>query len=308
MRRRRDEVAVSRGFAPTVGRVCRGGTRAGFTLVELLVVLAIIGILVAIIVPVTLGARRSVARMREVAALRAVMVAWTAYATDQKGWVLPGYRSGLPVRLPNGDPIPADAYGGDVEIARRYPWRLAPYLGDDFRALYSGDHEAKLKELQNADPQQYYYFASLYPSFGMNSAWVGGDDARFPVDATLPNGAPNPLARACVTRLSAAKHPESLMVFATARTDAAQDGSGTIAEGFFRIDSPYLVGAAPRWTAPEYDPSLPAAYGNLSARHGDEVVLATVDGGVESLQVERLRDMRRWSDVATGPDWYFGAP
>lgn len=308
MRRCRDEASVSSRFAPHLRRVCRPGTRSGFTLVELLVVLAIIGILVAIIVPVTLGARRSVARMREVAALRTVMAAWTSYATDQKGWVLPGYRPNLPVRLPSGEAIPADAYGGDVEIAKRYPWRLAPYLGDDFRALYSGANEAKLAELQNGDPSQYYYFASLYPAFGLNSAWVGGDDARFPVDASLPNGAPNPLARACVTRLSAAKHPDTLTVFATARTDAAQDGSGTITEGFYRVDSPFLVGSAPRWTAQEYDPSLPAAYGNLSARHGDEVVLATVDGGVESLQVERLRDMRRWSDVATGPDWYFGAP
>jgi type II secretory pathway pseudopilin PulG len=277
-------------------------------LVELLVVIAIIGVLVAIIVPVTLGARRSVARMREVAALRSVMVGWTSYATDQKGCVLPGYRPNLPVRLPNGDAIPADAYGGDVEIAKRYPWRLAPYLGDDFRSLYVGEHEAKLKALLDGDPSQLYYFASLYPSFGLNSAWVGGDDARFPVDPTLPNGAANPLARACVTRLSQPKHPESLIVFATARTNAAQDGSGTIEEGFFRVDSPYLVGPAAKWTAPEYDPEQPAAYGNLSTRHGDEVVFSTVDGGVESLQVERLRDMRMWSDAATGPAWYFGAP
>jgi prepilin-type N-terminal cleavage/methylation domain-containing protein len=261
MRRCRDEVAVSHGFASHLRRVCRPGTRSGFTLVELLVVLAIIGILVAIIVPVTLGARRSVARMREVTALRTVMAAWTSYATDQKGWVLPGFRPDLPVRLPNGEAIPASAFGGDVEIAKRYPWRLAPYLGDEF-----------------------------------------------PVDALLPNGAPNPLARACVTRLSAAKRPDTLTVFATARTDAAQDGSGTITEGFFRIDSPFLVGPAPRWSAPEYDPAAPAAYGNLSARHGDEAIVATVDGGVESLQIERMRDMRRWSDVATGPAWYFGAP
>ena len=51
----------------------------------------------------------------------------------------------------------------------------------------------------------------------MNSAWVGGDEARFPCDSTLPNGATNPLAGQCMLRLSQPKHPERLMVFASAR-------------------------------------------------------------------------------------------
>ena len=71
---------------------------AGFTLVELLVVIAIIGIIVAIVVPVAMGARRTTLRMREVAALRTVLTAWTSYATEQKGWLLPGYRTGFPPR------------------------------------------------------------------------------------------------------------------------------------------------------------------------------------------------------------------
>ena len=166
---------------------------AGFTLVELLVVIAIIGIIVAIVVPVAMGARRTTLRMREVAALRTVLTAWTSYATEQKGWLLPGYRTGFPPRLPNGEFISPTVYGGDVEVGRRYPWRLAPYLSDDFRSLYTNENEATLQRLANDDPQQYYYFASLYPSFGMNSAWVGGDEARFPCDSTLPNGATNPL-------------------------------------------------------------------------------------------------------------------
>ena len=51
-----------------------------------------------------------------------------------------------------------------------------------------------LERLRLGDRNQYYYFASLYPSFGMNSAFVGGDEARFPSDPQLPNGADNPFA------------------------------------------------------------------------------------------------------------------
>ena len=165
-------------------------------------VVAIIGIIVAIVVPVAMGARRSAARMREASGARGLMVAWTSYATDERGFVLPGYRSGLEARDENGAPIPPEAYGGDAEVRRRWPWRLAPWLGDDLRRLYHGENAATLDRLQAGDRQRFYYFASLYPSMGLNSTWVGGDEARFPVDEALPNGAPNPFFGMSVLRLN----------------------------------------------------------------------------------------------------------
>jgi hypothetical protein len=89
-------------------------------------------------------------------------------------------------------------------------------------------------------------------------------------------------------------------VFAGARTNATADG--TIAEGFFRIESPYLADATPRWAA-AYDPLDPASCGNLSARHGDEVVVVNAAGGVESVQIDVMRDMRRWANGADRADW-----
>ena len=275
----------------------------GFTLTELLVAIAIIGIIVAILVPVAAGARRTAARMREVSALRGVLVAWTAYATEQQGWVLPGYRGGLAVRDEYGEPIPPEAYGGDVEIRKRYPWRLAPWLDQDFRRLYVGEHEATLEGLKSGDRARYYYFASLYPSFGLNSAFVGGDEARFPSDPQLPNGADNPFAQYCVTRLSGARRPQRTIVFASSRTNATADSS--IAEGYFRVDAPWLNTPAPRWAA-QYSPDDPTSCGSVSTRHGDEACTGTVDGAVELVPVDALRDMTRWCDAAPEPEWWIG--
>lgn len=275
----------------------------GFTLAELVVAVAIIAVLVAILVPVALGARRTAARVRETSALRGVLIAWTAYATDQQGFVLPGYRGGLAVRDEYGDAIPAEAYGGDVEVRKRYPWRLAPWLDQDFRRLYVGENESTLERLKAGERAQYYYFASLYPSFGLNSAFVGGDEARFPSDPQMPNGADNPFAQYCVTRLSGARRPQRTIVFASARTNATADSS--IAEGYFRVDAPWLNTPVPRWAA-QYSPDDPTSCGSVSTRHGDEVCTGTVDGAVELLQVDALRDMTRWCDAAPEAEWWVG--
>jgi hypothetical protein len=44
----------------------------------------------------------------------------------------------------------------------------------------------------------------------------------------------------------------------------------------------------------------------VSTRHGDEVCTGTVDGAVELLQVDALRDMTRWCDAAPEAEWWVG--
>ena len=279
------------------------GLRA-LTLTELMVVLSIIGIVLAISVPVAFSARRNAARVREANTLRSVLVSWVSYSTDQQGSLLPGYRSGLEVRDEYGQPIPPDAYGGDAEVRKRYPWRLAPWLDQDFMRMYSGENAGILERLRAGDRSRYYYFASLYPSFGLNSAFVGGDEARFPGETTLANGAPNPFARFCLTRMSMARRPARTIVFASARTAATEDGS--INEGCFRVDAPWLTGPAPRW-GPAYLPGDPTSFGSLSVRDwGPDAAVGTIDGAVEFLQVDSLRDMTRWCDAAPEREWWIG--
>lgn len=282
----------------------RGAIRSAFTVTELLVVVAVIALLVALIVPAVRVAHRAAAQAAECAAARQVAQAWVAYATDQQGQLIPGFKSGLPAFDADGTTIPVDTYGGGATIAARWPWRLAPYFGGDMRALYIGDHGEYFASLANGDRGEMLYFASLYPSFAMNTTWVGGDSERMGFQPrTLPSGAPNPLARFYVSRLAQFVHPQRVTVFVSSRTAATTDG--TITQGFFRADSPWFVQL--QW-AVKYDQEDPVSCGNVNARFGDEAVVATADGAVEAVAVETLRDMRRWADQAYEVDYRLTVP
>ncbi|MCC6285231.1 MAG: prepilin-type N-terminal cleavage/methylation domain-containing protein [Phycisphaerales bacterium] len=66
----------------------RGGHRAGFTLVELLAVIAIVTVIIALVLPSLRGARRAARDSAQLAVLRDLHHASTAYA-DEHGGVLP---------------------------------------------------------------------------------------------------------------------------------------------------------------------------------------------------------------------------
>ncbi len=292
---------VQKCSAPSAPRLAG---RTAFTVTELLVVVAIIALLVALIVPAVKVAHRAAARAAECAAARHVAQAWVSYATDQQGQLIPGFKSGLAAFEADGTPIPIDTYGGGATIAARWPWRLAPYFAGDMRALYIGDHGEYFSSLANGDHGEMLYFASLYPSFAMNTTWVGGDSERMGFQPrTLPSGAPNPLARFYVARLGEFVHPQRVSVFVSSRTAATVDGS--IAQGYFRAESPWFVQS--QW-AERYDPDDPVSCGNVNARFGDEAVVATADGAVDAVAVEALRDMRRWADQAYEVDYRLTAP
>ena len=56
--------------------------RAGFTLVELLVVIAIIAILAALLLPVLSNAKNSASKTTDINNLKQIMIALTVYTTD----------------------------------------------------------------------------------------------------------------------------------------------------------------------------------------------------------------------------------
>jgi prepilin-type N-terminal cleavage/methylation domain-containing protein len=278
----------------------------GFTLIELLVVVAVIALLTALAIPSLAGVRNRSAQLKESAAMRSAMTAWNQYASDQKGWLIPAFYGNppletLPAFYEDGKPIPPDVYGSQRAVVCRWPWRLAPYLGHDFRslAMQSGDDPVQLASEGNLG--KYLYFSSLYPAFGMNGMWVGGDQERYGFLPAEISGQRNPLANFYASRLSTIRHPDRLAVFVSSRTNQSATATDACREGYFRVESPNWIG--PQWSA--YDPTVAASCGNVSARWSGAASVANVDCSVEFVPIDELRDMRRWADRATDFNWKF---
>ena len=267
---------------------------AGFTLVELLVVIAILVVVLAALLPVFSRLREASNRAREMAAVRSLMIAWQQYAQDSSGAVLPGYRSGLPAYDAQRRPIAAQTIG---ITANRWVWRLAPYIGHDFNVLYLGEHERMLRELELTDYSNYLYQTSVFPSFGLNSVWVGGDENFGGYNSAFLNL----YGKFYVTRLGEIDRPAGLVVFASARgQDSMPTGEmSEVTEGYFRIRSPSFNTRI--WSSSYGDD--PASFGNLSARNGGVVATGFADGHVEAREPTTLDDMRLWSNQATTSDW-----
>jgi prepilin-type N-terminal cleavage/methylation domain-containing protein len=287
----------------------RFARRAGFTLVELLVVIAIVGVLVSLLLP-SLGAARRVARQtREVASSQGLMVAFHAYANDHKDAVLPGYppremvNARMEVKTPEGERL----YN---EEAQRYPFRIAPWMGDDFRALYNDPRF--LADIRENSPNyanfgvNQNYILSLFPALGMNVAFVGGSEKFQAWDPLFRRY----FGRVHIERMDQPQRPSELIAFASARADQqAMLDAIKNAEGFFRVEPPrFAPGQGLRWQS-AYDPASPVAGTNsgfVSLRWGGKGVAAHLDGHAQLLGWDAFRDMRRWADQATNPDWALG--
>ena len=287
--------------SPTPSRSIVRATPGGFTIVELLVVIGLLAMLLGLLSVVLGSIRKQAENVMERNAARQAGIAWTGYAIDNNGELLPGYKSGLPAWTPEGEPLDTETIG---VVANRYPWRLAPYLDNNFDVLYVNGQNDVLDELRTRDYGDYLYVAATFPSLGLNTTWVGGDE----IDGCFNPNLVRLLGQFYSNRLSGVRNPSRLIVFCSARaSDGVPGADADITQGYFKVASPNF--SSRRWEE-AYDPDLPLSAGNISARWGtdDEAVVSRVDGSVDGLNLLELEDMRNWADMATAPDWVLSPP
>ena len=116
----------------------RRATTAGFTIVELLVVIAVISVLMGLLTVGLRGAIGSSRKMRELNFLKGIHTAWELYSNNSDEQLLPGYLPtetqtawNVTYRTASGQAVPA-------ALAQTYPWRVASYFGKEAFAAFLG--------------------------------------------------------------------------------------------------------------------------------------------------------------------------
>ena len=299
----------------------------GFTLIELMVVIAIIALLVTLVAVSLKTVRRTARRTVSLSALKQIMVAYRSYSDDNRGQFLPGYIGAdlfdpgepfedLRVTLPGGTPLrPKDK--------QSYVWRLAPYVDNAWEVFYSELRDEGLMAQLEAEYGDGIYgpFGDLKdggiserPTYGLNSIFVGGDSEHGGqvVKEMNPWTPTDPNVVIAATRFTQVKNPARLIVFgAAAKADAAglmvyDDESF----GFCELRPPYLnldldanMWIEPQWlvgTGGLVEQTNTGFYDEAGlpiGRNGNDLIaVGLLDGSASLEQVSNLsRDMRRWS-------------
>jgi prepilin-type N-terminal cleavage/methylation domain-containing protein len=167
-----------------------------FTLMELMVVVAIIALLVGLVIVSMRGVRASASRSESLGALRQMVLAHGQYTTEHRGRLMPGYMDQevlqqleLSAKLEDGTELDWTVCNSSICDAGSYVWRMAPYLdhawltffadmGRSPRSRFVDDFDNEVYGPADYPDAAFEYGIAARPSYGLNSIFVGGDSCR----------------------------------------------------------------------------------------------------------------------------------
>ncbi len=245
----------------------RHARTTGFTIVEILVVIGIIGLLISLI---TVGLQRAIEtgkKAKDQSRARQLLVAWQQYANNNNDQCMPGFltpevQTAWKVKFQNQN-------GQQVapELAQTYGWRLAAFLGYEYDPFLGYRDTAET----NLDESLYYNDAeydtplpaslsgltgltgaglALQPGFGYNAYYVGGwwtldTSTNLPVyrfrDAIYQDNALNVKGKVVARTVGQIGRSSELLVFSSAALRAP---------GIYIDDSDNFPGIP--WCAPPF--------------------------------------------------------
>ncbi len=290
--------------------------RRGFSLLELLIVLAIIGVLISMSATGLMYLKRHAGRTDQANDLRQIGLAWKQYSVDSRDRFVPGWISRdaqrdlrLVLTYPDGELIPpAPTFEEDLpDIAAPWTWRLAPHIGSDLVPLL--EHDVR-DELPIVDYAAYGEQIAYRPAFAYNGWYVGGHYDLSPetgrprlafVRSRLSDRTHNNVVAESLGRMS---RPSSVYVFMagaiipTAGPWGISDADET-APGWYEVTPPFLADQH-MWNVLSFD-DIETFEDNVPIpRIGADMRLPVyfADGHVASQSATDLADQSHWIDAA----------
>lgn len=285
-----DSIALGHRSLPSYG------TRNAFTLIEMLVVIAIIAILAAILFPVFAQAREKARQTTCISNLKQLGLSLAMYSQDYDELM-------MLAQVPAG----------------RWPQLLAPYVKArafvlcptaDYSLPVAGTttyQECIANPAGNGGNNDYYY--GLYPSYGYNHAYLSPS-------ALCPDAFDTPSAVCTVTPSTATNHvpyPSGISISGTAAnpisgipltsleapastvamTDSVSSpisppAPTTLKWGYFIVRPPQV------WAQTAPAPLDRDSFGRVLPRHTDTATVLFVDAHVKPMKINALRDPNLW--------------
>jgi len=231
-------------------------------------------------------AKRKALMVEEMSSGRQLLLATQLYSDEHRDSVFPGYVTDTEARDDRGEVL-------GFPINARYPWRLSPYLAQSMELIYCADNRAKLRQLRRLDRGSYVYAVSVYPSLGINSYFIGGNETEFPAPAANQRFGSGTV----VLKLSDIRNPSVLMSFISARSAL----TGPDANGYYQVTPPFLTDR--KWETQWPPENGPKSWGFVAPRFEKRAVSAMIDGHVETLSLTQQQDMRFWCNTADNADF-----